>query len=204
MLAVANQVALHHHVLGVAASDDPGAANGTTDVHHRRYGRSAASHGWCCYDGRCRCRTTTGEEILSVHNQGRHADQLVPDQVLDLGGGHYAVPVRHDGTPNDRISDSVYGVVFDIRTNIPSKHRIQDFVTPGHNNVFIFISVLLQSLAKDDVCFLVDGDRLLHGHSSSSLHVPIRQIPALLDRVSSHIGYFVSNRGNCGVVLFCN
>lgn len=120
MLAVANQVRLYHHVLGLVASDDPGAANGTTNIHHRRFGRTAASHGRCSYDGRFRFRATTGEEVLRLHKPGRHSDQLVPDQVLDLGGGNNSVPVRYDGTQNDWIPDSLYGVVFDIRTNIPS------------------------------------------------------------------------------------
>lgn len=60
------------------------------------------------------------------------------------------------------------------------------------NFVFIF-AVLLQSLAQDDVRILVDGYRLLYVHPCFSLHLPVRQIPTLLDRISSHFGYFVSS-----------
>lgn len=60
--------------------------------------------------------------------------------------------------------------------------------------IFLYVvAVLLQSLAQDDVRILVDGDRLLHVHPCFSLHLPVRQIPTLLDRVSSYFGYFVSS-----------
>lgn len=100
MLATADQIPVHHHVLDLAASDDPGTAERAANFHHCRYGCTAASHGRGGHDGRC--RSTTGEEILGFYNASRNADQLVPDQVLDLGGGDHVVPIRHDGPSDDR------------------------------------------------------------------------------------------------------
>lgn len=118
-LAAADQVAVHHHVLDLAPSDDPGEANGTEDVRDRGSGGAAAGYGRGRYDGDRR-RPAAGEEVVGVHYARRHAHQLVPDQVLDLGGGDHAVSVRDDGHAHDRVPDRVHGAVFDICTYIPS------------------------------------------------------------------------------------
>lgn len=121
MLSAADQVPVHHHVLDLAASDDPGTAERTTNIHHCRYGGTVAGHGRCRHDGRFGNRSATGEEIFGVYNASRNADQLVPDQVLDLGGGDHAVPIGHDRSSDDRLPDSVHGAVFDLCFDIPGE-----------------------------------------------------------------------------------
>lgn len=126
MLAVADQISLHHHVLDIASSDDTGKADGTADVSDSRPGSSTAGYSDCCHNG-CigfSVRTSCGKEIFRVHHSRRHVDQLILNQVLDLGRCDYSLPVRDDGTADDRFPDSVHGAVFDICVIVPGTEHV--------------------------------------------------------------------------------